>query len=193
MRDHDAIGHRFYWIVLIPFACSAERSSTNTDNAVIEWNQAALQGIRDTHLGAPMMARALAILHTCMYDAWAAYDGHALGTQLRDALRRPPAEWTSRRYGGIHFERADMGGRLLGKLVAARVWTKAHCYWDAGTLPSYSAPLLPGWPRYKIRLVTSNRERGRASQNEAAHSSLSPIATVAYPPPDALAYVIFPF
>src|SRR5581483_1118019 len=77
MRDHDAIGHRFYWIVLIPFACSAERSSTNTDNAVIEWSQAALQGIRDTHLGAPMMARALAILHTCMYDAWAAYDGHA--------------------------------------------------------------------------------------------------------------------
>src|ERR1700757_3036213 len=61
---------------------------------VIEWNNAALQGVRDAKMGAPMAARALAIVHTCMYDAWAAYDEHAVGTQLRGALRRPADERT---------------------------------------------------------------------------------------------------
>jgi hypothetical protein len=41
-----------------------------------------------------MVARALAIVHTCAYDAWAAYDDRAIGTQLGGALRRPPAERT---------------------------------------------------------------------------------------------------
>jgi hypothetical protein len=39
-----------------------------------------------------MVARALAIVHTCVYDAWAAYDGHAIGTRLGAALRRPHGE-----------------------------------------------------------------------------------------------------
>jgi hypothetical protein len=41
-----------------------------------------------------MAARALAIVHTCMYDAWAAYDEHAIGTQVAGALRRPASERT---------------------------------------------------------------------------------------------------
>jgi hypothetical protein len=41
-----------------------------------------------------MASRALAIVHTCMYDAWAAYDEKAVGTQLSGALRRPAAERT---------------------------------------------------------------------------------------------------
>lgn len=63
-------------------------------NVVLDWNNAALQGIRDARLGTPMVARALAIVHTCMYDAWAAYDDRAVGTQLADALRRPASEGT---------------------------------------------------------------------------------------------------
>jgi len=63
-------------------------------NGVIRWNSATLQGIRDAKLGAPVVARALAIVHTCMYDAWAAYDDRAVGTQLHGALRRPAAEQT---------------------------------------------------------------------------------------------------
>src|SRR5258708_8908645 len=63
-------------------------------SAAIHWNSAALQGIRDAKLGAPVVARALAIVHTCMYDAWAAYDERAVGTQLRGALRRPAPERT---------------------------------------------------------------------------------------------------
>jgi len=34
----------------------------------------------------------------------------------------------SRRYGGIHFRGADMAGRLLGRAVAAKAWTKATGY-----------------------------------------------------------------
>ena len=41
-----------------------------------------------------MVARALAIIHTCAYDAWAAYDHHAIGTRLGGTLRRPPRERT---------------------------------------------------------------------------------------------------
>jgi len=36
-----------------------------------------------------MVSRALAIVHTCIYDAWAAYDERALGTQFRGSLRQP--------------------------------------------------------------------------------------------------------
>ena len=63
-------------------------------NVLAQWNSAALQGIRDAKLGAPVVARALAIVHTCMYDAWAAYDERAVGTQLGGALRRPVSERT---------------------------------------------------------------------------------------------------
>jgi len=41
-----------------------------------------------------LTARALAIVHTCTYDAWAAHEARALGTMFGDALRRPPQEHT---------------------------------------------------------------------------------------------------
>ena len=63
-------------------------------NVVVQWNNAALQGVRDSKLGPPMVARALAIAHTCMFDAWAAYDSKAIGTRLGASLRRPKPERT---------------------------------------------------------------------------------------------------
>lgn len=39
-------------------------------------------------------SRMLGIVVTCMYDAWAAYDDKAVGTQLSDKLRRPLSERT---------------------------------------------------------------------------------------------------
>jgi hypothetical protein len=62
------------------------------ESVVVKWDQAALSAVRNTHLGPPMVARALAIAHTAMYDAWAAYDGRAVGTRLGAALRRPATE-----------------------------------------------------------------------------------------------------
>jgi len=64
-------------------------------NVVLRWDRAALEGVRISRLGAPMVSRALAVVHTCMYDAWAAYDEHAIGTELKGALRRPPSERTA--------------------------------------------------------------------------------------------------
>jgi hypothetical protein len=70
-------------------------ATSGTENVVVRWNEALLQGVRESRLGPPMVARALAIAHTCMFDGWAAYDGVAVGTQLGDTLRRPAQE---RRY-----------------------------------------------------------------------------------------------
>ena len=64
------------------------------DSIVVSWNEALLEGVRGSKLGPPMVARALAIGHTCVYDAWAAYDRKAVGTRLGGSLRRPPAERT---------------------------------------------------------------------------------------------------
>jgi hypothetical protein len=64
------------------------------DNVVLRWDEQALAAIRALKTGPPMNARALAILHTAMYDAWAAYDATAVGTQLGASLRRPAAERT---------------------------------------------------------------------------------------------------
>ncbi|MGC1616625.1 MAG: DUF6851 domain-containing protein [Candidatus Acidiferrum sp.] len=77
-------------LLFIPTAVRAN----STPNAANRWIEAALLGVRDSKLGAPMASRALAIVHTCMFDAWAAYDERAIGTQLRGALRRPPVERT---------------------------------------------------------------------------------------------------
>ena len=64
------------------------------DSVVVRWNEAALQGVRESKLGPPMVARALAIVNTAAFDAWAAYDHRAVGTCLGPALRRAPRERT---------------------------------------------------------------------------------------------------
>lgn len=62
--------------------------------AVVAWNRAALAAIRATRQGPPMAARALAVVHTAMYDAWAAYEPLALSTRTGASLRRPAVEHT---------------------------------------------------------------------------------------------------
>jgi len=80
--------------LLLFLSLSFSSFAWSADNVVIQWNAAALQGVRDSKIGPPMVARALAITHTCMYDAWAAYDDKADGTQLAGKLRRPRNERT---------------------------------------------------------------------------------------------------
>ncbi len=62
------------------------------DNVALRWNDATLLAIRQLKPGPPMAARALAIVHTSMFDAWAAYDDRAVGTRLGGSLRRAPAD-----------------------------------------------------------------------------------------------------
>jgi hypothetical protein len=63
-------------------------------NAALAWNRTSLDAVSSGTLGPPMVARALAIVHTAMFDAWAAYDDAAVGTRLGASLRRPVAEHT---------------------------------------------------------------------------------------------------
>lgn len=60
---------------------------------VSEWNKAALTEVRHHKFGPPVVARALAVAHTCMYDAWTAYDARAIALAAATP-RRPAAEHT---------------------------------------------------------------------------------------------------
>jgi hypothetical protein len=64
------------------------------DNVVLRWDEQTLAAIRGLKTGPPINARALAIVHTAMYDAWAAYDATAVPTLPAGWARRPAAERT---------------------------------------------------------------------------------------------------
>jgi len=81
-------------VTAVTFAAIALVSTTAGASVVVDWNAAALAELRAGKLGPPIAARALAIAHTCMYDAWAAYDDVAVGTVLGGTLRRPAHERT---------------------------------------------------------------------------------------------------
>ncbi|HEV7897853.1 MAG TPA: vanadium-dependent haloperoxidase [Planosporangium sp.] len=75
-------------------ALAASPAKAVGDTIVVRWNAAVLDAVRTSSLGPPMVSRALAIVHTCIYDAWAAYDAVAAGTRYGGGLRRPLLERT---------------------------------------------------------------------------------------------------
>jgi hypothetical protein len=79
--------------LLLPAGVRPARASADL-NPVVRWDRLLLNTIRATSTSPTVAARALAVLHTCMYDAWAAYDPVAEGTRLGGALRRPAGERT---------------------------------------------------------------------------------------------------
>lgn len=56
------------------------------------WDRAVQQAVIDTAPGPTIASRAYSMVHTAMFDAWAAYDPQAIATQLEDELQRPPEE-----------------------------------------------------------------------------------------------------
>ncbi|MGH3738397.1 MAG: DUF6851 domain-containing protein, partial [Micromonosporaceae bacterium] len=66
----------------------------SSDTIVVRWNQHLLEAIRGGTMGPPMIGRALGMMHTAIYDAWAAYDPVAHGTIYGGELRRPASEHT---------------------------------------------------------------------------------------------------
>jgi hypothetical protein len=58
------------------------------DNVVLTWNEEALQCVRTLRERPMVVARALFVLHTTMYDAWAPYDAKAVPTQRPSGWRR---------------------------------------------------------------------------------------------------------
>jgi len=61
-------------------------------SVVVQWNAAALDAVRNAPPKPTVNSRALFLVHTAMYDAWAAYHPAANGTQLGGQLRRPDPE-----------------------------------------------------------------------------------------------------
>ena len=67
------------------------------DNAVLKWNWELLQTItaNPSRTGPTVTARALGVVHTAIYDAWAAYDADAIPTRPDGPQRRPVEERTA--------------------------------------------------------------------------------------------------
>jgi hypothetical protein len=76
-------------------AAEAPAARSVRDNVVLQWNDALLDAVRATRFAPMQTARAFAVVHTAMYDAWAAYDRRAVGVHWNGSLRRPRAERTS--------------------------------------------------------------------------------------------------
>lgn len=66
-----------------------ENSRALYDNVVTFWDKVALTAIRFARPGPPVVARALAIVHTAQYEAWSQYDDTAIGTLLGSLYRQP--------------------------------------------------------------------------------------------------------
>ncbi|WP_332879373.1 vanadium-dependent haloperoxidase [Massilia sp. S19_KUP03_FR1] len=70
---------------------SEPRAQSTRLKVVSGWTNLALQAVRTVKPGPPMAARSLAILATCMYNAWCQYDALARPTRPGQP-RRPVAE-----------------------------------------------------------------------------------------------------
>jgi len=84
-------------ILSVPAVRAAVPGEQPGDDAVLLWNEALLQAIRDVKPGPTVVARAIAVVHTCMFDAWSAYDAAAVPTRPHLRWRRPAAERTPER------------------------------------------------------------------------------------------------
>lgn len=64
---------RLAWVAALlvsgSFWIHSPGSAAPGDNVVLRWNDAALQAVRESRMGPPMVARALAVIHTCIFDA----------------------------------------------------------------------------------------------------------------------------
>jgi hypothetical protein len=72
----------------------APAGAATGDSVVLAWNQQVLDTIQQTRLGPTIAVRALAVVHTAIYDAWAAYDAVAVPTMANGNQRQPAAERT---------------------------------------------------------------------------------------------------
>src|SRR5260370_8242744 len=74
-------------VLIWPLRVMGQTSAS--DNVVVRWNAAALQGVRDSGIGPPLLARALAILHTCLYDPWSPSNKRTLATHFAAHIALP--------------------------------------------------------------------------------------------------------
>jgi hypothetical protein len=96
---------------------------------VLAWNARALRTL-DAGSLAHAPPRALALVHTCMYNAWAAYDGNARQTVHGVAVRLPHAERDAATFTDVANRAGPGPGQESGRKIGARVFDKARRYWQ---------------------------------------------------------------
>lgn len=57
-------------IVALLLSCWPALTHAGGDKVIVRWNAVTLDAIRQTTLPPPAVARALAIVHTCMYETY---------------------------------------------------------------------------------------------------------------------------
>ena len=115
------------------FAGGSTQRAFAQENAALQWDNAALQEIRYFHIGPTITARTMAIVHTCIFDAWAEFDEKADPTALSPKLRRPPAERTlANKSRAISYAAYDCLSDLFPKEVAKFNVVMANLGFDAG-------------------------------------------------------------
>ena len=72
----------------------ANSLTDGTANAAVQWNDAAVSAIKATSAAPTVASRALFIVHSAMYDAWAAYDAKAVGSISGAPPRQPQSART---------------------------------------------------------------------------------------------------
>ena len=55
----------------------------------LQWNQLILDAVKYTQTSPPLAARALAMVHTAMYDAWSVYNSNAISTSTALYIKAP--------------------------------------------------------------------------------------------------------
>jgi hypothetical protein len=90
----DSIGPPGPALETTPLPDPVAGPETEGENVVLLWNRTLLEAISHGTLGPPMVARALSVVHTAMFNAWAAYDDVAVATRPGSPLRRPTEERT---------------------------------------------------------------------------------------------------
>jgi hypothetical protein len=82
-------------LLAILLCCFAVLAVAAEPTTAARLNQALLDAVKATRASDVVTARALAIVHTAMFDAWACYDDTAIPTHLPASWRRPAAERTA--------------------------------------------------------------------------------------------------
>jgi hypothetical protein len=163
-----------------PSAATGDRPG-RLAGTVSGWNRLALQAIRAAQPGPLPSARALAILHTCMYNAWAAYDDAARQTAHGMAVRLPRAERSAASKASAMSHAAY--GALAGRFPAQQAVFDA---WMAGLGLDPAAPGGPLTPagigRTQAASMLDFCRRGGASQFGGLVAGRPPGTAAAAPP-----------
>ena len=61
---------------------------SDTKPLPLQWNQLTLDAIKFTNTSPPLAARALAMVHTAMYDGWSVYNKCAFSTTTARYIKR---------------------------------------------------------------------------------------------------------